>query len=264
MVKIAIIEDNAEMMDLLCNAISKDSSLEIVAKAYNGLDAVSVIEKHNPDIALLDIVLPDLDGFGVMNTVKSAKETKYLVLSGLSQEVFVSKALKLGASYYMIKPFDAAVLCERIHDVAESNTSLKHSAYEKVVADYKNGQLSQTGNTGSRAIDEKISNIFIAVGIPAHIKGYQFLREAIKLTIDDPDIINSITKRLYPTIASHFNSSPSKVERGIRHAIEISWNRGKIENINTVFGVKIYTNHDKPTNGEFIALVADKLLIEGA
>jgi two-component system response regulator (stage 0 sporulation protein A) len=207
--------------------------------------------------------VPELDGLAVLKQVRGT-EPKYLVISALSQESFVNKALQLGASYYLIKPFDIKILLERVMDVYASGASLnrlRHNVYEKVVSDYRPQPQPQSQG---RAIDEKISNIFIAVGIPAHIKGYQFLREAIKLTIEDPDIINSITKKLYPMIASRFNSSSSKVERGIRHAIEISWNRGKIENINTVFGVKIYTNHDKPTNGEFIALVADKLLIEGA
>ncbi|HEY8424243.1 MAG TPA: sporulation initiation factor Spo0A C-terminal domain-containing protein, partial [Clostridia bacterium] len=115
-----------------------------------------------------------------------------------------------------------------------------------------------------KSTDEKITNIFISVGIPAHIKGYHFLREAIKMTIENPEIINSITKKLYPSIAKKFDTSSSKVERAIRHAIEVAWNRGKIENINSLFGVKVYNSNEKPTNGEFIALVADKMLIEGA
>ena len=112
-------------------------------------------------------------------------------------------------------------------------------------------------------VEEKITNIFITVGIPAHIKGYQFLREAIKMAVEQPDIVNSITKKLYPSIAEKFDTSPSKVERAIRHAIEVAWNRGKIENINSVFGLQVYNSNEKPTNGEFIALVADKMIIEG-
>ena len=111
-------------------------------------------------------------------------------------------------------------------------------------------------------MDENISNVFITVGIPAHIKGYQFLREAVKMAIVNPDIINSITKKLYPEVAKRFNTSASKVERAIRHAIEVAWNRGKIENINSLFGVRVYSPNEKPTNGEFIALVADKMLLE--
>lgn len=114
----------------------------------------------------------------------------------------------------------------------------------------------------NKNIDERLSNIFIRAGIPPHIKGYQFLREAVKLSVSYPDMINCITKKLYPTVASTFNTSPSKVERAIRHAIEVAWNRGKIENINSIFGIKIYNKGEKPTNGEPIALVADKIMIE--
>lgn len=117
-------------------------------------------------------------------------------------------------------------------------------------------------NTGIRNIDERLSTIFIRAGIPPHIKGYQFLREAVKLTVAYPEMINSITKKLYPTVAQMYNTSASKVERAIRHAIEVAWNRGKIENINAIFGIKIYNKGEKPTNGELIALVADKMMIE--
>lgn len=137
----------------------------------------------------------------------------------------------------------------------------------KVINDFSNprpAQRSQVNVRKNKTLDERIANLFISVGIPAHIKGYQFLREAIKMTIETPEIINSITKQLYPGIAQRYQTSASKVERAIRHAIEVAWNRGKIENINNVFGIKIYAPNEKPTNGEFIALVADKLLLECA
>ena len=155
--------------------------------------------------------------------------------------------MKLGAVYYMAKPFNIDNLHKRLLDVAG----------------LINGENSSFQKTASKELDEKITNIFITVGIPAHIKGYQFLREAIKMAIQEPEIINSITKRLYPNIAEKFDTSSSKVERAIRHAIEVAWNRGKIENINSLFGVKVYSDNEKPTNGEFIALVADKMLLEG-
>ena len=152
--------------------------------------------------------------------------------------------MSLGADYYMRKP------C--------SFTALKVRAKELLDGD----RPKVSANRYSREMDERISNIFITVGIPAHIKGYQFLREAIKMAVENPDIINSITKRLYPEVAKRFSTSPSKVERAIRHAIEVAWNRGKIENINSLFGVKVYGHNEKPTNGEFIALVADKMILE--
>ena len=161
----------------------------------------------------------------------------------------MSKAISMGVSYYINKPCTTNSVTERIKDVFSLKAPTNNDSDKR---------------NKSRVIDEKISNIFITVGIPAHIKGYQFLREAIKMAIDTPEIINSITKKLYPAIAEKYDTSASKVERAIRHAIEVAWNRGKIENINSIFGLKVYTSNEKPTNGEFIALVADKMLLEGA
>lgn len=150
--------------------------------------------------------------------------------------------MEKGADYYVVKPTSAECIRAKVEEALT----------KKVVR-------RQVKN---KTLEERITNIFISVGIPPHIKGYQYLREAIKLSIEDPDIINSITKKLYPSVAEKFATSSSKVERAIRHAIEVGWNRGKIENINSLFGVRVYSQNEKPTNGEFIALVADKLLLE--
>ena len=176
-------------------------------------------------------------------------DTNIIIQSSLSIDGFINKAISMGAKYYCIKPFDTQTLKDRIQDIVAPKQSQSGLIF--------NGK-------SNNQIEEKITNIFITVGIPAHIKGYQFLREAIKLAIANPEIINSITKKLYPTIAEKYDTSASKVERAIRHAIEVAWNRGKIENINNLFGIKVYSSNEKPTNGEFIALVADKMLIEGA
>ena len=214
-------------------------------------DAVNYIRENSVDLVITDLVLPNVDGFTFLEKLKELnldKSPKVIVASALNDDAFVQKSLALGASYYIMKPYDMAILEKRIGEVLGSGN------VSKVVAK----------TPRNKVLEEKITNIFITVGIPAHIKGYQFLREAIKMAIDNPDIINSITKRLYPSIAERFETSASKVERAIRHAIEVAWNRGKIENINTLFGIRVYSNNEKPTNGEFIALVADKMLIEGA
>mgnify|MGYP005781474615 FL=1 len=191
-------------------------------------------------------MLAEVDGFEVIEEIKNLnKNTKIIVLSALSSDTFIKKAMSLGVDYYMLKPANLDVLSKRVKDLVEGEQI--SSAISK--------------NT-DKEIEEKITNIFITVGIPAHIKGYQFLREAIKLAMENPDIINSITKKLYPSIAERFDTSASKVERAIRHAIEVAWNRGKIENINNIFGLTVYSNNEKPTNGEFIALVADKMLLD--
>ncbi len=237
--RLMIVDDNEEFLDGCVAYFSEKEGFEVVATATDGEDALEKLAAARPDVLLLDLVMPKLDGYGVLEKVGSA--VKVIVMSALSAGSFVTKAINLGAKYYMMKPFRFEQLETRVTECMK----------EVGAARIRN-----------RSLDEKITNIFITVGIPAHIKGYQFLREAIKMAIDNPDIINSITKRLYPEVARRFDTSPSKVERAIRHAIEVAWNRGKIENINSLFGVRVYSHNEKPTNGEFIALVADKMLLE--
>lgn len=249
MYSMMIVEGNQTMQEELTSYFNETGEFEIVACCGDGLEAIEKIEKLNPKVVVFDIVLGSLDGFELLERVqKLESKPKMIALSSLSQEGFAGKALSLGASYYMMKPVKNEVLHKRIKEFCDEDGLLNNVSSVKLKV---------------RTLDEKLSNIFITVGIPAHIKGYQFLREAIKMAIDNPEIINSITKQLYPSIAGRFETSASKVERAIRHAIEVAWNRGKIENINNLFGIKVYNSNEKPTNGEFIALVADKMLIEG-
>ena len=245
-INIIVADENKETIDMFLKNVPNDK-FNVVAVASDGATLFDLIKQHNPDIVIMDLVLPQLDGFAVMQKLNDANiDTNIIVHTSLSLNGFVNKAMQLGAKYYAIKPFSLNILFERVEDIINAT-------------DVSSSNVSNIGK-----VEEKITNIFITVGIPAHIKGYQFLREAIKLAIANPEIINSITKKLYPTIAEKYSTSPSKVERAIRHAIEVAWNRGKIENINNVFGLKVYSSNEKPTNGEFIALVADKMLIEGA
>lgn len=232
-------------------------NLRVVASFGNIIDAVEYVSDNNVDIIITDIVLPNADGYDLINEIKALgleHNPKIVVVTALQGEGFIQKAFSMGVSYYMLKPVNYELLESRLLDIARDEF-LENNAITPVV--------SNAPKPKNKQLDERITNIFITVGIPAHIKGYQFLREAIKMAIDSPDIINSITKKLYPSIASKFDTSASKVERAIRHAIEVAWNRGKIENINNLFGIRVYGNNEKPTNGEFIALVADKMLIEG-
>lgn len=241
--KILIADDNSEFTSELRAELALCEGYEICAVAGDGEQAEQMYKLHNPDVVLLDLVMPKKDGFGFLQSINK-NNCKIVVISALSKDAFVSKAVSLGADYYMRKPCSFKELRSRIDELVNG---------EKAHAEQRRD---------TREMDERISNIFITVGIPAHIKGYQFLREAIKMAVENPDIINSITKRLYPEVAKRFDTSPSKVERAIRHAIEVAWNRGKIENINSLFGVKVYGHNEKPTNGEFIALVADKMILE--
>ena len=246
--KILIANENADENKIISEKLTEDKTDRIVKTTSSGKEAMELIQSEDFDVIVLDLVLTDIDGFEVIEMAKNKNsKSKIIVTSALSSDTFIKKAISMGAEYYMLKPVNLDNLTKRVEDL--------------FVEDPEQNSII-TKNEGEKSVEEKITNIFITVGIPAHIKGYQFLREAIKLAMEDPDIINSITKKLYPSIAERFDTSASKVERAIRHAIEVAWNRGKIENINNIFGLTVYTNNEKPTNGEFIALVADKMLLE--
>ena len=207
--------------------------------------AQQYLQNCQADLVMCDLIMEGVDGFTLLEQYPNVK---FVVASQLKSEVFILKALELGALEYIVKPVDDAVLEFRLKKCLETKAvNTKHV---------------RTKSFAEKTLDERLANIFISVGIPAHIKGYQFLREGIKLAVDNPGIINSITKGLYPAIALRHKTTASKVERAIRHAIEVAWARGKIENLNSLFGVKVYSQNDKPTNGEFIALLCDKMLLE--
>lgn len=245
---ILILDTSEQMRKTMVEHFEGSTKYNVVGDFDDLEIALDYIKNNKVDLVISDLVFSKLDGLSFLEKLKELdqKTPKVIILSSLYEETIVNQALQLGVSYYMLKPVDFNMLERR----ADMLTAIED---KPVKATIKN-----------KALEEKITNIFLTVGIPAHIKGYQFLREAIKMAIDNPEIINSITKKLYPSIADRFDTSASKVERAIRHAIEVAWNRGKIENINTLFGIKVYNNNEKPTNGEFIALVADKMLIEGA
>ncbi|MBO5394788.1 MAG: sporulation transcription factor Spo0A [Clostridia bacterium] len=246
-IKIYLADTDTEQLSKIENYFSDKDEYLIVGKNSNGEQVLADVLETKPDFLISEVLLGGMDGFKILQSCKQQlgeKAPKVIFASNLSHAGFISKAMKEGASYFMVKPLSPENLEERIIDLSHPEEIVKI-------------------NDRDRQLDEKISNIFISIGIPAHIKGYQFLREAVKLAVDEPDIIASITKKLYPTIAEKFSTSSSKVERGMRHAIEVAWNRGKIENINNLFGLKIYGSNDKPTNGELIALIADKMIMEG-
>ncbi len=247
-VRILVVDDSNEVRDRLRSIVSEMHEAECVGTAANGITALEMVKSLKPDILLLDVIMPQLDGFGVMEYLSEQGEMpETIVISALTQENFIFRALNLGAKYYIAKPFENENIKSRIRDVIAMKRGIKSTPITK---------------TRQTTLDEKISSVFISIGIPAHIKGYHFLREAVKMVVESPDSINRITKELYPGIAKTFSTSPSKVERAIRHAIEVAWTRGRIENINQIFGFKVYGKNDKPTNGEFIALIADKLILE--
>lgn len=252
--KLKIYVADTDEKKTLANYFAASEKFELVGSSTNGHEVIEDCQSLKPDFLISEVLLSECDGFLVLESLKQSMQKgcpKIIFISNLSHSGFVSKAIKEGASYFMVKPVSPQNLEMRIEELSK----------QAVNSDEKGEDLKQKQN--EKQLDEKISNIFISIGIPAHIKGYQFLREAVKLAVEEPEIIGSITKRLYPAIAEKFETSSSKVERGMRHAIEVAWNRGKIENINTLFGLRIYSSNEKPTNGELIALIADKMLMEG-
>jgi len=254
-IQVLLADDNREFTNLLSEYISSQEDMEVAGVAYNGDEVLDFIDsgKNVPDILILDIIMPHLDGLGVLERLAEMDFTprpKIIMLTAFGQENITQKAVQLGASYYILKPFDMDVLANRIRQL-HSNPSITSGSKANVVP-----------MTKGKNLDANITSIIHEIGVPAHIKGYQYLREAITMVYNNIEILGAITKTLYPDVADKFNTSPSRVERAIRHAIEVAWTRGNIDSISQLFDYTINISKSKPTNSEFIAMVADKLRIE--
>ncbi len=258
-IKVVIADDNIEFAEILKDFLDKTADIEVIDIANDGKEAVEIIKSLEPDIALLDIIMPQLDGIGVLeklNALPNKLKTSFIMLSAIGQDTITQKTMMLGANYYMIKPFDLELLLKRIREIM--NSAAETPKYTTSLNKKRTSFITE--NTDS--LETMVTNIIHEVGVPAHIKGYQYLREAITLAVNDMEVINSVTKELYPALAKKFKTTPSRVERAIRHAIEVAWSRGQAEINNTIFGNTISSTKGKPTNSEFIAMIADKLRLE--
>ncbi|WP_442601204.1 sporulation transcription factor Spo0A [Paenibacillus sp. KN14-4R] len=258
-ISVMLADDNREFTHLLSEFISHQEDMEVVGVAYNGNEVLRFIENHRevPDVLILDIIMPHLDGLGVLEKLREMNlsvQPQIIMLTAFGQETITQKAVQLGASYYILKPFDMDVLTSRIRQLV-THTSVITSTMPMTKANVV--PLPKTKN-----LDANITSIIHEIGVPAHIKGYQYLREAITMVYNNIEILGAITKTLYPAIAEKYKTTPSRVERAIRHAIEVAWTRGNIDSISFIFGYTINISKSKPTNSEFIAMVADKLRIE--
>lgn len=255
---VAIADDNERIVHMLENMINNDSELELVGQADNGKDIYDIILEKQPDVVLLDIIMPKEDGLTVMERVHRdenvRKQPVFIVVSAVSQERITEDAFNLGAYYYILKPFDNDMILKRIK-------TLKRGLYPAIQAGDKRA-IGQTPKMLERNLEMDVTNVIHEIGVPAHIKGYQYLRDAIIMSVNDMEMLNSITKILYPTIAKKHQTTPSRVERAIRHAIEVAWSRGKLDAIDELFGYTVNSGKGKPTNSEFIALIADKIRLE--
>ncbi len=270
-ISILIADDNPDFARTLTGYIEEDDELEVIAIARDGKEAVEMIVNTQPDIALLDVIMPHLDGIGVLEKINEAdmkKKPLCIMLSAVGQDKITQRALELGAEYYAIKPIDIQMLLRRIKEIREYKPSqLKNNGNNNVTINNREIkaqyiELSPEEKKDQKHLEALVTNIIHEVGVPAHIKGYQYLREAIMMVVNNIDIINQITKQLYPDIAVKFHTTPSRVERAIRHAIEVAWTRGQTETVDSIFGYTISAAKGKPTNSEFIAMIADKLRLE--
>ena len=248
--KIVILESNHDTAQAVAESL-RGEGFEVCGESDDGSEGVELIERTKPDVVLIGLVLKGLDGFGVMDALRERKIPARAIVTGtFADDEIVARVMAKGARYYLMKPLSPPVVAARAKELA---ADAGKAAPAPAVCEKRS----------PASLDEKISGILIAIGIPPHIKGYGYLREGIKMAVEEPSIINNVTKQLYPKIAEKFNTTASKVERAIRHSIEVAWNRQRVDAINAMFGVRVYIGTDKPTNSEFIALVADKLILEG-
>lgn len=247
-VQILILESNAPFAEELNNYFSGRENYTVCGVTDDGQKGIELMKNAKPSVVIMSLFLKNLDGFTVMEEARREQlKVDFIVMGNFTDDKIINRVIALGARYYLMKPVDVAVVGDRVAEIAEDAAMPKREIMERKRAS---------------SLDERISNIFISIGIPPHIKGYNYLREGIKMAVNDPHIINNVTKGLYPVIGERFDTSASKVERAIRHAIEVAWNRGRIDAINAIFGARVYIGTEKPTNSEFIALVADKLILE--
>lgn len=250
LIKVIIVDDNQNMAaDMMVTL--RNYGFETISAPREGKKVVDLIATRRPAMVLLDVFMPGLDAIGVMKAVKELglhPQPLFLVMSSFDNGILEREVLSAGAAYYFLRPFDQELLAERMLLLA----GCKKSENTSEISD------KQT----SRPLEMIVTDVIHQVGVPAHIKGYHYLREAIILSIEEPTIINSITKELYPTVAKHFATTPSRVERAIRHAIEVAWDRGDIDVLTDYFGYTIHNTKGKPTNSEFIAMISDRLRLQ--
>lgn len=258
-ISVLIADDNKEFCSILNDYLLNQRDIVVIGIAKDGREALTLIEERKPDLVVLDIIMPHLDGLGVLeqlNIMELEKMPRVIVLSAVGQDKITQKAITLGADYYVVKPFDMDVFTKRIREMFIESTTSEPVRRQSVM------MRSELPAKEPMDLETEITAIIHEIGVPAHIKGYMYLREAIMMVVNDMELLSAVTKELYPSIAKKYNTTASRVERAIRHAIEVAWGRGQIEAINKLFGYTVHTEKGKPTNSEFIAIIADKLRLK--
>ena len=264
-IRVLIADDNIEFAMTLHGYLEKEEEMEVIGMAKDGNEAYTMILEKQPDVVLLDVIMPHLDGLGVLEKLSTTQITKMplcIMLSAVGQDKITQRAINLGAEYYIVKPFDISLLMKRIKDFKYYQPGSVKGNYASREIKQQYIEIAPESKKDEGNLEALVTNVIHEVGVPAHIKGYQYLREAIMMVVNDIDVINQITKQLYPEIADKYKTTPSRVERAIRHAIEVAWGRGQTDTVESIFGYTVSASKGKPTNSEFIAMIADKLRLE--
>lgn len=261
-ISVLIADDNKEFCSILNDYLLNQKDIVVTGIAKDGREALELIQQKQPDLVVLDIIMPHLDGLGVLeklNGMDLDKMPRVIVLSAVGQDKITQQAITLGADYYVVKPFDMDIFTKRIRemfstqDVETKRRSVSTQVVQREAAATSRGPID---------LETEITSIIHEIGVPAHIEGYMYLREAITMVVNDMELLSAVTKELYPSIAKKYNTTASRVERAIRHAIEVAWGRGQVDAINKLFGYTVHNEKGKPTNSEFIAIIADKLRLK--
>ena len=306
-IRVLLADDSREITEMLKDVFHGEDDIEVVGIARDGVEALEMIALKKPDVVVLDVIMPNLDGIGVLEQLQALElehDLSVIVLSSMNQDRVVQQTMQLGAAYYIIKPFDTQVLISRIRQLQNAaidsyTAKQREPVYYAATPMHMHMPISPNMQTpmqtqlqtpmhtspqaqqhvaaqqsapprkqlqyiysDQKSLEVEVTNLMHDIGIPAHIKGYQYLRDAIIRVVENLEVINSITKELYPKIAQMYNTTPSRVERAIRHAIEVAWGRGQVDVLNSLFGYTVNIGKGKPTNSEFIAMIADKLRLE--
>jgi len=243
-ITVVLADANEEFRNMLCESIEKTGEFSVLGAAGDGMSALRLVEERRPQLLLSEVLLPELDGFGLLDRLAAqGTKPKTILISAMYRREIVERAMKMDVSFFMPKPFETASLLERMRQVISDGAEEPEDALQ--------------------ALQRQVTAVIHEVGVPAHIKGYQYVREAIIIAVQDMDVINAVTKVLYPEVAKRYNTTPSRVERAVRHAIEVAWDRGDLETLQSYFGYTVSNTKGKPTNSEFIAMIADKIRLEG-
>ena len=246
-----LLADNSQYFAVPCANVMKSHGLDVIMTEKDGKAVLEGIAQYRPDVVIMDFFLPRMDAIAVMRNLaaqESAKRPLVMIMSGFDNPALEREAMAAGADYYFLKPFDAEIMSERIRSLCS----------EPVSGAVRRDTAEPTGNS----LELQVTEIIHQIGVPAHIKGYQYLRDAILMAIADEQIINAVTKRLYPAVAKRHGTTSSRVERAIRHAIEVAWDRGDVDVLNSYFGYTIHNGRGKPTNSEFIAMISDRFRLQ--